>query len=207
VKTLIIVVIGAFVLALCLQSVAMGGAWMLHRGGRYDAEIAWLQGFGPFLPWERGLDAELDRLYRERVRRELEAGRLEGAVKAMRQARSRLKARGVTPDRELAAVGVETYTRAADHVERLGRLSKAADWDDTLFVFAIRAREPHHRYAALAAFMEGLDLRVRDGKPCEALARVEWARNGLGGEIPGMQENVSEDLAVQCRQARARGRR
>ena len=198
--------IGILLLALLLQGIATAGAWILHRDQRYEDEIVWLERIGPFLPWERGLDGQLDELRRETVRRELVAGRLDGAVKALRQARAGLKARGVKPDREMTAIGIETFTRAADHVERLGRLSVAADWDDSLFVFAIRADEPQHRYAALAAFVEGLDLRVRDGKPCAALARVEWAKKGLGGVIPGLQESIEEDLAVQCTQSRRRGR-
>lgn len=198
--------VGILVLALVLQGIATAGAWVLHRDQRYEDEIVWLEKIGPFIPWERGLEPKIDVLQREAVRRELVAGRLDGAVKALRRARARLKSRGAKPDREMTAIGIETYTRAADHVERLGRLSAAADWDDTLFVYAIRADEPQHRYAALAAFMEGLDLRVRDGKPCAALARVTWAKQGLGGEIPGLQESVEEDLGVQCAQSRRRGR-
>ncbi len=76
-----------------------------------------------------------------------------------------------------------------------------------LFVLAIRSPAPHQRYMALAGFMEGLDLRVRDGKPCAALARVQWAKRGLGGVVPGMGTNVGEDLAMQCAQQRARAGR
>ena len=206
-KFLIGLAVAVLVIAIGLQCVAMGGAWFYRSHLQYDREITWLEGMRPLLPWERGMEAELDRLYRERVRRALERGRLEQAVQGMRLARARLKARGVRPDRELTAIGIETYTRAADHVERLGRPSVAADWDDTLFVFAIRAHDAQHRYAALAGFVEGLDLRVRDGKPCAALARVEWARRGLGGEVPGLQSSIEEDLAVQCQQSRSRRRR
>ena len=58
----------------------------------------------------------------------------------------------------------------------------------------------------IAAFMEGLDLRVRDGKPCEALARVEWARRGLGGEIPGLDPAVGQSLVMRCDESRRPGR-
>ena len=188
------------VLAACVlaQAAAVGGSWWLHRQGRLEDEIAWLQAFKPMLPWERGLDAQIDKLCRDRIRRELGAEGVDGAVHALRLARARARALGARPDPELMALGIETLTRAADRLESHGRLSLAADWDDSLFVLAIRAPEPRHRYAGLAAFLEGLDLRVRDGQPCAALARIAWAKKGLGGEVPGLQPNVEEDLSVQC---------
>ena len=198
--------IGILLLAVLMQGIAAVGAWVLHGHQRYEDEIVWLERIGPFIPWERGLHSRLDALRCEAVRRELTAGRLDGAVQALRRARAGIKGRGTKPTAELTAVGIETYTRAADHVEKLGRLSAAADWDDSLFVFAIRADKPQHRYAALAAFVEGLDLRVRDGKPCAALARINWAKEGLGGEVPGLQQSIEEDLTVQCSQSRRRGR-
>ncbi|HYM82281.1 MAG TPA: hypothetical protein VEY91_12835 [Candidatus Limnocylindria bacterium] len=206
VKVLIGVAVAALVVVVLLQVAAMGGAAYFHGQKRYDDEIAWLEGLQPALVWERGIDRELDKRYRERLAAALQTGRLDRAVHAFRQARARTHALGVKPDRELTALGIETLTRSADRVERHGRLSAAADWDDSLFVFAIRAEEPHHRYAALAAFIEGLDLRLRDGKPCAALARVEWAKRGLGGEVPGLQANIEEDLRVQCEVSRRRGR-
>ena len=199
--------IGVLVLALLLQGIANTGAWVLHRAERYEDEISWLQVVGPFLPWERGMQRRIDALQSEIVRRELADGQLEQAMKALRRARARLKSRGVRPDREMMAIGIETYTRASDHVEKLGKLSAAADWNDSLFIFAIRAEQPQHRYAALSAFQEGLDLRVRDGKPCVALAHVAWAKAGLGGVVPGLQSNVEEDLQIQCEQSKRRGSR
>ena len=59
---------------------------------------------------------------------------------------------------------------------------------------------------ALPRFMEGLDLRVRDGKPCAALSRVQWAKRGLGGVIPGVGMNLEEDLTMQCAQQRRQAR-
>jgi hypothetical protein len=200
---LLIVVLALFALELTV----LGRAWMLHRAARWEDEIAWLETMRPWVPWERGLEAQIDRLYRERVRRELDASHLTGALEALRVARRRELEAGRALDHELMALGIESYARTADYVEDRGRLSRAADWDDSLFVFAVRGPEPHQRYAATAAFMEALDLRVRDGKPCAALARVEWAKRGLGGEIPGMAPSVEADLRAQCRAAGSRPRR
>lgn len=200
-KTLVVFIGLVLVACVLVQAAAVGGSWWLHRQGRLEDEIAWLEGFRPFLSWERGLDAQIDKLYRDRIRIELGGEGVDRALHALRLARARAKARGVTPDPELMALGIETYTHAADRLEAHGRLSLAADWDDSLFVFAIRAAEPRHRYAALAAFLEGLDLRVRDGQPCAALARLTWAKRGLGGDVPGLQPSVEQDLATQCRHA------
>jgi hypothetical protein len=205
-KRLIGFVLMLLVLALVLESVALGGAWLLRRQGKYDQEIRWLETLQPVLIWERNLDAQLDNLYRERIQRELEADRIDRAVRELRVARVRARVRGRKLGRELMAIGIEAYARASDRMERHGQLTRAADWDDSLFVFAIRAEEPHHRYAALAALLESLDLRVRTGKPCEALGRVEWAERGLGGVVPGLQENVKEDLEIQCLQSLRRRR-
>jgi hypothetical protein len=204
-RPLLVFVLLVLVAALVLEAVAVGGAWWLHRQGRLVDEINWLSAFRPVLFWDRGLEVQIDKLFRERVRRDLASGRLDRAVGSLRQARARSRATG-SHDRELVALGIETYTRAADLLESQGRLAAAADWDDTLFVFAVRAPEAHHRYAAVAAFVEGLDLRARDGRPCAALARIEWARKGLGGVVPGLNPSVEEDMAVQCEQSRRRGR-
>jgi hypothetical protein len=109
-------------------------------------------------------------------------------------------------DDELVSLGVEVCTRAADRLERNGRLSAAADWNDSLFVLAVRAGDERMRIAAVAAFVEGLDLRTRDGQPCAAVARVEWARRGLGGEIPGFSQAMQSDLEARCTRARMGGR-
>lgn len=198
-----VVLLAALAAAVLLtEAVAVGGAGWLHSQARYDDEIAWLEALQPVLVWDPALDLQIGKLYRDRVRRELDQGRVDRAVSALRLARARARSRGEKPGKDLMALGIEAFTRAADRMEARGLLSVAAAWDDSLFVLAVRAPEPHHRYAALAAFMEGLDLRVRNGEPCAALARVEWARRGLGGQIPGFQPSVEEDLANQCRQAR-----
>ena len=201
-KGLVVLVIVALSAGVLIEAAAIGGAWGLHRQGRLDEEIRWLEGLRPVLKWDQALDGQIDRLYRERVRRELDVDRVDRAVHALRLARGRARSRGFKPDRDLVALGIETFTRAADRMEAHGRLGLAADWDDSLFVFAVRAEQPHHRFAAVAAFVEGLDLRVRQGDPCGALDRVAWAKRGLGGEIPGFSPSVEDDLIGQCRAAR-----
>ena len=206
-KALAALVVAVLLAALALELAALAGAWSLHRDGHFGAEIRWLERFQPLLPWDRGVEPQLEKLYRDRVERALLGGRLNDAVVAMQAVRARIAAQGRKPDQRLMALGIETYTRVADYVERRGQLSRAADWDDTLFVFAIRAEQTNYRYAALAAFIESLDLRKRDGQPCAALARVEWAVRGLGGDIPGFQRSVEQDLRLQCdQQRRARSR-
>lgn len=204
----IIAIVLALVLALLVfEATILVYAWSLHRAGRYDAEISWLETMQRFVPWERGMEAQIAKLYRDRVRRDLSANRVDLAMRAFREARRREMSRSRKFDRELMALGIECYTRAADHVERLGRRSQAADWDDSLFVLAIRANEPHHRFAASAAFLEGVELRVQDGRPCEALARVAWAKRGLGGEVPGLPANLEGDLTARCAADRRTGGR
>jgi hypothetical protein len=181
--TLIVVVA---VVGLLAQTCAFGGAWFLHSRGYFDDEIRWLQTFRPILPWERGIESRLATREFERVERALYADRLDRAVHLFRAARLRARQAGLPLDDDLVGVGLETFRRASDRMIKHGRLSEAADWNDSAFVLAVRAPVAHHRYAALAGFMEGLDLRVRDGKPCDALARVRWAKKGLGGVVPGM---------------------
>jgi hypothetical protein len=205
-KTFVLLLAAVLVGALLVEAAAIVGAWSLHRSERYDQEIHWLETLEPALSWDPGLRGQIDRLYRDRIRRELDQDRVDRAVHALRLARRQVLERGLKPDRDLVALGIETFTRAADRMEAHGRLASAADWDDSLFVFAVRAEQPHHRYAAVAAFVEGLDLRIRDGKPCDALTRVQWAKRGLGGEIPGFQPSVEEDLQIQCRMSRGRRR-
>lgn len=206
--------IGLLILVLLVASVgllaeagAFGGAWLLHRRGLYDDEIRWLEASQPMLPWEREVGRLIARRDRERVERALFADRLDRAVHLFRDARARARAAGGPMDQELTALGIEAFRRAADRLVKHGRLSEAADWADSMFVLAIRAPAPHQRYAALAGLMEGLDLRLRDGKPCAALARVQWAKRGLGGAVPGMRDNVEEDLTIQCAQQRSAGSR
>ena len=182
------------------------GAWWLHRTGRYDEEIAWLEQVQPLLPLGHLLDPTLDRLERDDIRRELFAGRVDRAVVAARAARGRSRRTGRPLDAETTGLVIETYARAADRMERHGRLSLAADWNDTLFTFAVRDADADRRNAAIAAFVEGLDLRVRDGQPCAALARVQWARKGLGGQVPQLGPDVDQHLEQLCAQSRGEGR-
>ena len=178
------------------------GAWVKHQTGDLDGEIAWIEALQAYLPWASAYDAQLDTRYRERVERELRAGRLERAVLAVRAARARTRSHHRPRDPKLMELGLETYTRATDRMERGGNLAAAADWCDTAFVFAVRDADPGLREQAAAAFVEGLELRVRAGRPCEALARVDWAKRGLGGQIPGFDARNEEELRRRC----ARGR-
>ena len=198
VRVLGIVLVSLVAICFVVEAVVIGGAWWLHRQSRWEDEIGWLEAVRPALPWDSALESQIGKLYRDRIRRDLDAGRLDLAVLALRQARGRVGHAGEMLDTELMALGIETFTRAADRMEARGRLEAAASWDDSLFVMAIRSPEIHHHYAALAAFQEGLDLRVRDGAPCRALARVEWAKRGLGGQIPGFDPSIEEDLGRQC---------
>ncbi len=202
---LVVLIIAIATAALLAEAAAFGGAWLLHQQGLYDDEIRWLDGFQPLMRWEPGVARRIARRDLERVERALAADRIDRAVHLFRAARARARAAADPMDPDLVTLGIETFRRAADRLVKHGRLSEAADWDDSLFVLAIRAAAPQHRYAALAGFMEGLDLRVRDRKPCAALARVQWARRGLGGVVPGMTSKVEEDLSMQCaRQRRER---
>jgi hypothetical protein len=198
--TLVLVIAVAALLA---EAGAFGGAWIMHGRELYDDEIHWLQAFGPVMRWEKGVGRLLARRERERIERALQADRLDRAVQLFRDARSRVRAAGRALDTDLMMLGIETYRRAADRMAKHGRLSEAADWGDSLLVLAIRAPAPEHRYAAVAGFVEGLDLRVRDGKPCAALAHLRWAKRGLGGVIPGLGPNAEEDLAMRCTRQRA----
>lgn len=202
VVALLALVLAIAVAALLAEAGAFGGAWIIHGRGLYDDEIRWLQGFQPLMRWEKGVARLIARRERERVERALQADRLDRAVHLFRAARSQARAAGGPMDPALMMLGIETYRRASDRMAKHGRLSEAADWGDSMLVLAIRAPEPEHRYAALAGFMEGLDLRVRDGKPCAALARLQWAKRGLSGVIPGMSASVEEELTTQCVQQR-----
>ena len=188
------------VTGLLLEAATFGGAFVLHQRGLLDDEIRWLDSFRPMMGWEKGLDRLATRRRSERLERALRDERVDRAVHLFREARATSRRTGQPLDPEMVALGIETYRRAADRMVRHGRLSEGANWMDSLFVLAIRAPAPHQRYMALSGFMVGLDLRVRDGKPCTALARVRWAKQGLGGSVPGMAESVEEDLALQCRQ-------
>jgi hypothetical protein len=204
---LISLVLVLAVAALLAEACAFGGAWIMHRQELYDDEIRWLEGLAPVMRWEKGVVRLITRRERERIDRALAADRIDRAVHLFQDARARAQLEGRGGDEGLTTLGIEIYRRASDRMAKHGRLSEAADWGDSALVLAIRSPVSEQRYAALAAFMEGLDLRVRDGKPCAALARVQWAKRGLGGTVPGMADRVEQDLAIQCtrqRQAAAR---
>jgi len=186
-----------------VEAVSLGGQIGLRMSGRLEDEIRWMEGLEPVRVWDPGRHGRIGRRYRDWVERELRAGRVDHAVRVMRRARVRARARGARLETGLVQLGLETYTRAADRMERHGRLSLAADWNDTLFVFAVRDPEPRHRAAAAAAFVEGLGLRVRDGRPCEALSRVTWAKRGLGGEIPDLDPAIEASLIARCEAQRS----
>lgn len=199
---LISLVLAVAVAALLAEACTFGGAWILHGRELYDDEIGWLEAMAPGMRWEKGVARLIARRERERIERALATDRIDRAVHLFQDARVRARAVGGPIDPTLTGLGIEIYRRASDRMAKHGRLSEAADWGDSALVLAIRAPVPEQRYAALAGFMEGLDLRVRDGKPCAALARVQWAKRGLGGAVPGMADNVEEDLAMQCAQQR-----
>jgi hypothetical protein len=184
---------------LLLEAAAFGGAFVLHQRSLYDDEIRWLDGLRPMMRWEGGVERLATRRRSERLERALGSDRIDRAAHLFREARQMARRDGRPMDPRMTSLGIETFRRAANRMVRHGRLSEGADWLDSLFVLAIRAPAPHQRYTALSGFVEGLDLRVRDGKPCAALARVRWAKQGLGGTVPGLADNVEEDLALQCR--------
>ncbi len=181
-----------------VEAVSLGGQIGFRMRGATADEIRWMEGLEPLRVWDPGRHARIDARYREWAESELRAGRIDQAVKAVRGARARARARGERPDEGLVEIGLTTYTRAADRMQRHGRLSLAADWNDTLFAFAVRDPDSRHRAAAAAAFVEGLGLRVKDGRPCDALSRVAWAKRGLGGDIPNFDPAVEQSLTARC---------
>ena len=90
---LLSVVLALAVAALLVEAGAFGGAWILHGRGLYDDEIRWLQGFQPFMTWEKGVARLIARRERERIERALQADRLDRAVHLFRAARSQARIR------------------------------------------------------------------------------------------------------------------
>lgn len=202
---MLILLVLAVVAAMALMWVAAPvGAWFHARQGRYAEEIAWLESVQTVLPFAGSLDGMILRKRRDQVERELRAGRIERAVFEMRRLRRHMRRPGVERDAQAVELGLETYSRAAERVRLGGRLSAAADWLDTLFVFAIRDPAEDVRTAATAAFIEGLDLRLQDGQPCAALARWQWAERGLGGVVPDVSPAVEAELERRCAARRSR---
>jgi hypothetical protein len=104
---------------------------------QHDEEIAWLEGWRPVLVWDGALEGQIDKLYRARVRRDLDASQIDHAVLSLREARAHVGHQAERFDSELMALGIETFTRAADKMEARGLLAVAA-WDEPLRM-AIRA--------------------------------------------------------------------
>ncbi len=199
---LAIVLLGA---AALLAAAVPVGSIAFARGGA-AAQIAWIESLRQWLPWGALYDGDLDALYRRRVEDEIRAGRLDQAVVAMRTARLRERRLARPHDSKLVDLGLEAYARATERLERGGRLAAAADWCDTLFVFAVREPDAHAREEAVVAFLRGLDLRVRAGDPCGAASRIEWAKRGLGGEVPGLDARTEEDVLNRCAKSRRSSR-
>ena len=199
---LVLAIVLAMLIAWCAAPV---GAAFFHMHNQFDREIVWLENIRTVLPFGGGLDGTITQRRRDQVERELRGGRVDRAVAEMRALRRHMRRPGVKRDEQVMQLGLETYTRAADRVRRHGRLSAAADWCDTLFVFAIRDPSEDIRTAASAAFLEGLDLRVQDHRSCAALARWEWAERGLGGSIPDVSPAIRGELEQRCARER-RGR-
>src|SRR5262245_63069671 len=104
-KGLLRLVITVLVIVVLVQGVALGGAWVLHRQGKFDQEIGWLESMRPVLAWDKSYVRQIDRLYRDRIRRELDADHLDRAVSALRLARARAKSQGVAYDTAVMSGG------------------------------------------------------------------------------------------------------
>jgi hypothetical protein len=196
---IVLIALGAVML---LEPYVIDRAKGLERDGKVADEIALLREAERMVPWGSGISNRLDDALLRQVEQGLQADRLDVAARGFREAWPRMKARGKAQNDRVLTVAVTTFARGADRLRRQGRLSLAADFNDSLFVYAVRAPDPLHRQAALQAFTEGLNLRVQDGKPCAALARVTWAKRGLGGAIPGLDPSIEHELAQQCSRAR-----
>jgi hypothetical protein len=197
-----IIVIIALGAVLFIEPWVIGRAKTFEREGRIAEEIAFLREAEPMVPWARGVGERLDDALLRQAEGGLQADRLDVAARGFREAWPRMKARGKAQDERVLTLAVTTFARASERLRQQGRLSLAADFNDSLFVYAVRAPDPLHRHAALQAFTEGLNLRVQDERPCAALARVEWAKRGLGGVVPGMDPSIEHSLAAQCARAR-----
>ncbi len=198
---IVIIALGAM---LFIEPWVIGKAKGLEREGRLDQEIAFLAEAETMVPWGHDIGERLDDAMLRRAEQGLQADRLDEATRAFREAWPRMKARGKAEDDRVLTLAVTTFARDSERLRRQGRLSLAADFNDSLFVYAVRAPDPVHRQAALQAFTEGLNLRVLDGHPCAALARVKWAKQGLGGVVPGLDPSVEQELSRQCARSRQR---
>jgi hypothetical protein len=206
------IVIGSGILLLiALGAVLFVEPWVLNRAselerqGKFAQEIAMLGEAERMVPWGRGIGDRLDDAYLRQAEQGLQADRLDVAARGLREAWPRMKARGKAGSDRVMTLAVTTFARASERLQKQGRLGLAADFNDSLFVYAVRAADPMHRAAALAAFREAIQLRVQNGQPCAALARVEWAKRGLNGVIPGFDPAEEQQVANQCARARRIG--
>lgn len=202
-----VIVIIAFGALLFLEPWVIGRAKGLEREGKVAEEIAMLREAERLVPWAGGIGDRLDDALLRQAENALQADRLDLAARGFREAWPRMKARGKAQNERVLTLAVTTFARASERLRRQGELGLAADYNDSLFAYAVRAPDALHRHAALQAFTEGLNLRVQDGKPCAALARVEWAKRGLGGVVPGLDPSIEHSLAAQCARARRMGGR
>ena len=203
-----------------VEAMSLGGQMVFRMRGATADEIGWMEGLEPLRVWDAGRHARIDARYREWAESELRAGRVDQAVKVMRRARARLRARGERPDVALVDIGLETYTRAADRMQRHGRLSLAADWKakamesirTTLTTTPLRL---HRTEATISsATPPAREGRAGWGEYSSGREEVEvmrrgdsaWARRGLGGEIPDVDPAIERSLAARCQeQTRASG--
>jgi len=201
---IVIIALGAL---LFLEPWVIGRARALEREGKSAEEIAFLREAETMVPWGRGIGERLDDALLRQAEHGLQIDQLDVAARGFREAWPRLKSRGKAQNERVLTLAVTTFARASERLRRHGELELAADYNDSLFAYAVRAPDAIHRRAALQAFTEGLNLRVQDGKPCAALARVEWAKRGLGGVVPGLDPSIEHSLAAQCDRARRMGGR
>lgn len=199
---ILLIALGAFMM---VEPYVLNRASELDRQGNFAEEIALLREAERMVPWGSRIPERLDDALLRQAEQGLQSDRLDVAARGFREAWPRMKSRGKAQDSRVMSLAVTTFARGAERLRRQGHLSLAADFDDSLFVYAVRAPDPLHRAAALRAFTEGLNLRVQDGKPCAALSRLQWARSGLGGVIPGFDPSIEQELMERCLRAK-RGR-
>lgn len=200
-----LIVVAALAAVLLLEPFVLNAANGLERDGKIDEEIAMLRDAEIYVPWSGKISGRLDDALVRRTEVELQADRLDRAAHAWREAWARARARGFSTDDRVMAAGVTVYARGAQRFHDHGELALAADWNDSLFVLAVRAPVDAHRQAALSAFQEGLAFRAEAGDACGAVARVRWARKTLGGVIPGFDRQVEADLTKECSRQKAQG--
>ena len=193
-----LIIVASLAAVFLLEPFVLNSASGLERDGNVDREVKLLTDAERFVPWSGNIKQRLDDALLRRTEQALQADRLDVAAQAWRDAWARARARGFAEEERVMQAGVTVYARSAQRLRDHGELELAADWNDSLFVFAVRAPDEMHREAALAAFVEGLAYRAEAGNACAAVGRIEWARNGLGGEIPGFDPAIEQDMRAAC---------